>query len=173
MMAARPFSFREEADMNKWCGKRNFAGMAVLASVLGCSVGFGSEESEGARRVFFRDIHRDGKVKVIGNFGFPVGQIITLEGRRARPSKTSNAQTLAVEKVDGVPVEKLERERGWPATVQVMNIVDMPEGAPVSVKGFEALRWTGRPDVNWHLEADFVVTEVLSPRSVKVKEWNW
>lgn len=147
---------------------RNFAAVLALTGTLCSLVSLGS----GAEQVSFRDIHKYGKVKVIGNSGLPVGQIITIEGRRAKPSKTSDAYTLIVEKVDGNPVESAEKRR-WPADIQIRNTVELPESVPISLKGFEVLNWVGAPDINWHVETYFVVTEVLAPKTLVFKEWSW
>lgn len=122
-------------------------------------------------QVFFRDIHRDGSAKVIGNFGLPVGQTITLEGRRAKPSKISDAQSLDVDKVNG-KMTTFPEQKGFPSRVQIENVTELPEGVPIAVKGFEALRWVGSPDTNWHVEVFFVVTEVPGPTRLQFKPWQ-
>jgi len=118
-------------------------------------------------QVSFRDIQRDGSVKVIGNFGLPVGQIITLEGRRAKPLKTTNEQTLEVEKVNGKALPTRDRT----FDIQIENVAALPEGVPIVVKGFEALHWVGAPDTNWYVGAYFVVTEVVGPATLQFKPW--
>jgi hypothetical protein len=144
--------------------------LATMALVVAGTVALRAGATADAE-VFVRDIRSDGSVKVIGHFGLPVGQIITLEGKRAKRSKISNLQTLDVEKVNG-KVTTFPARMGFPSYAQIENVTELPEGVPIVVKGFEALRWVGSPDTNWHVQVDFVVTEVLSPAALPFKAWE-
>ncbi len=122
-------------------------------------------------KIDFHDINRDGKIKVMGRFGLPIGQIITLEGKRAENSKISNEQTLVVEKVNGIQVEAPEKST-WKSWIQIRNVEFLPKEGSIIVKGYEFLDWVGDPLINWHIEVDFVITEVVAPTNLKTKSWR-
>src|SRR6202008_2272186 len=76
--------------------------VAALALLLAGAHSEAGASGDGAKQtVSFRDLTRDGKAAIIGNFDLPIGRIIRLEGSRAKPSKLSNPATLGGSKVDG------------------------------------------------------------------------
>ena len=119
-------------------------------------------EQDAPQSVHYRDIHRGGLVAVIGHFGLPIGQIVRLEGVRARPLKTTNRRTLRFTRVNGVALEDLGRRSGYPPDIQIENVNELPEGKSIVVEGYERLRWRGDPQKNWLVEVSFVVTKVIS-----------
>jgi RNA polymerase sigma factor (sigma-70 family) len=122
------------------------------------------DEPKAKVSVDFRDIHRDGKVAVVGHFGIPIGQNVTVEGRRAKASKVSDEMTLHVAKVNGVAAAR----RGESPLVQMQNVDSLPEDETIIVEGYEFLSWRGDPDINWHVEVDFMITKVVAPKGLKV-----
>ncbi len=118
--------------------------------------------------VDFRDIHRDGTVTIIGNFGIPIGQIVTVEGFLAKPSKVTNRMTLRFTKINGSEVKATR----WPPYIQVRNVDSLPKDVPIVVEGYEFLSWSGSPEINWLLEVDFVITKVISPDNLKPNKWT-
>ena len=146
----------------------SFRTLPVFAAVLTVGIVvavFAKDEKKVS--VDFHDIHRDGKVAVIGHFGIPIGQIVTVEGSRAEASKISNGRTLRFTKVNGVAAPKQD-ESPWPSLVQVQNVDLLPDDEVIVVEGYEFLRWTGDPEVNWHVEVKFMITKVIAPKSLKV-----
>ncbi len=115
--------------------------------------------------VDFHDIHRDGKVAVIGHFGIPIGQIVTVEGRLAKASKVSNNMTLHFTKVNGVAREESGK---WHPLIQIQNVDALPKDETIVVEGYEFLFWRGDPQINWHLEVAFFITKVIAPKDLKV-----
>jgi hypothetical protein len=133
---------------------------AVL-TVSGMSGGRAADE-EKTITVNFRDIQRDGKVAVIGHFGIPVGQKVTIEGRRAKPSKVSNQMTLSVEKVNGVATK-----RGESPLIQITNVDSLPDSEAIVLEGYEFLGWRGAPAINWHVDSSFMITRVVAPKGLE------
>ena len=127
-----------------------------------------AEEKEKKISVDFRDIHRDGKVAVVGHFGIPIGQNVTVEGSRAKASKVSNEMTLHVAKVNGVAAAK----QGESPLIQIQNVDSLPEDKTIIVEGYEFLSWRGDPQINWHMEVSFMITKVVAPKSLKVNARN-
>jgi hypothetical protein len=127
----------------------------------------------GDEKVFvdFHNIHRDGKVAVLGHFGIPIGQIVTVEGKLAEASKVSNDKTLRFTKVNGVAVAKDESGR-WPSLIQIQNVDSLPKHEPIVVEGYEFLSWRGDPQINWHVEVAFIITKVVAPKGLKVNAWK-
>ncbi len=126
-----------------------------------------AESNPETRSFHFRDIHRDGAVLITGHFGIPVGQIVTIEGSRAKPSKVSNSRTLRFVKINGEPVPKPGQHLMWPPLIQIRNVDDLPEKEIIVAEGYELLTWRGDPNINWHLEVEFMITKVVSPDSLK------
>ena len=136
--------------------------LAVLGLATGTAAAFAGVDNR-RQSVDFHDIHRDGTVAVIGHFGIPIGQIVTIEGSLAKPSKVSNDTTLHFTKVNGIPVD----DKKWGPYIQVGNVDSLPKDATIVVEGYEFLTWTGSPEINWHTEVGFVITKVISPGSLK------
>lgn len=113
-----------------------------------------------------REIHRDGAVAIVGSLGLPVGRMVRLEGRRARPSKVTDEATLEVAKVDGREPSVPESRR--PVHVHLHNVDSLPADEPVVLEGFEFVRWMGEPGTNWHLAAELQVTSVVSPAGLRL-----
>jgi hypothetical protein len=133
-----------------------------------------SESTCHGSEVSFRDIRPDGDARIIGHFKLPVGQIITLEGKRAPNSKVTNAQSLRVEKVNG----KLVFSDVWgQPTIQISNVESLPEMEPIVVKGYEFLGWRGSPVGNWNITSEFIITDAIQPRSMEFIDhyeiWGW
>ena len=149
-----------------------FLALPVLAAIL--TAGVVAEvlaKDEKKVSVDFRDIHRDGKVAVLGHFGIPIGQNVTVEGRRAAASKISNEMTLRFTKVNGVAAAK-ESESPWPLLIQIQNADSLPEDEAIIVEGYEFLSWRGDPQSNWHVDVAFIITKVVSPKGLKVNAWK-
>ena len=53
---------------------------------LGSVPGVLAQDEKQKVAVDVRDIHRDGKVAIVGHFGIPIGQKVTVEGHRAKRS---------------------------------------------------------------------------------------
>lgn len=138
--------------------------IALTPLAAGLLPGGRAEEKEKKVSVSFRDIHRDGKVAVVGHFGIPIGQKVTVEGRRAKPSKVSNEMTLAVSEVNGAAAT----ERGESPLIQMQNVDSLPENETIVVEGYEFLSWRGDPDINWHADVSFMITKVISPKGLKI-----
>lgn len=137
--------------------------LPVFAAILTAGVVAGVLAEDPKKvSVDFRDIHRDGPVTVLGHFGTPIGQIVTVEGRRAKPSKVSSEMTLSVTTVDGVA----DTRRGDSALIQVQNVDSLPAGEPIVVEGYEFLSWRGDPQTNWHVDVSFIITKVVSPKDL-------
>ncbi len=119
--------------------------------------------------VDFHDIHRDGRVAIIGHFGIPIGKTVTVEGALAKPSKVSNDVTLHFTKVNGAAVEE---DKKWGSYIQVSNVDALPKDETIVVEGYEFLSWRGSAEANWHLEVEFVITKVISPSNLKPNQWT-
>jgi hypothetical protein len=143
-----------------------FRFLLLQVFVVAVAVGAFAKEEEKVS-VHFRDIHRDGKVAVLGHFGIPIGQKVRVEGTRAKASKTSNNLTLHFTKVNGVKAPKLG-ESPWPPLIQIRNVDTLPEDVTITLEGYEALTWVGDPEKNWRLDVDFIVTRVVAPVGLKV-----
>lgn len=138
--------------------------LLIAAIVTGV---FGEEEAR-KQSVHFRDIHRDGTVSVIGHFGIPIGQIVTIEGALAKPSMVSNDRTLHFSIMNGKPISKPSEPQRWPPLIQIRNVDSLPKEETVVAEGYEFLNWRGDPKINWHLEVEFMITKVISPANLKL-----
>jgi hypothetical protein len=143
--------------------------VAALALLVAGAHSEAGASGDGAKQtVSFRDLTRDGKASIIGNFDLPIGRIIRLEGRRAKPSKLSNPATLEVSKVDGRSFPAVSNPPYSPY-IQIHNIDGLPEDRQIVVEGYEFARWVGDPEVNWLIEVDFCVTKVIAPAGLVLK----
>ena len=84
----------------------------LLLLVATVEAAFAGNDAQ-TRSFDFRDTHRNGKVAIIGHFGIPIGQIVTIEGSLARPSRVSNASTLRIAKINGELLSKTDQNREW------------------------------------------------------------
>ena len=123
-----------------------------------------ADEPQTEISVPFREIHRDGNVKIIGHFGIPIGTTIKIEGVRAQPSKLTNKMTLHVHKVNGKNFIADER---YSPFIQIANVGELPETERIVLEGYESIEWRGDPERNWHINVPFVVTKVIAPESLK------
>jgi hypothetical protein len=143
----------------------------VLCLIVGLATGLRiyAEEDQKVlgQDIYFRDIGEYKKIKIIGNFGLPIGQSIILEGERPNKSKVTNEYTLEVKKINGKQVEKKEKLI-WPPYIQIRNVESLPEGETIILKGYELLVWVGAPQKNWHVDVAFEVTEVITPKKLKI-----
>ena len=130
---------------------------------------FAGEEGR-KQTVHFRDIHRDGTVSIIGHFGIPIGQIVTIEGTLAKPSMVSNQRTLRFAMINGRPVPETNDPQKWPPLIQVRNVDSLPKEETIVAEGYEFLDWRVDPNINWHLEVEFMITKVISPARLKVND---
>ena len=142
--------------------------LAVCVLIACAATGVFAGMAEKKQSVDFRDIHRDGRVAIIGHFGIPIGQTVTIEGSLAKPSKVSNDMTLYFTKVNGTTV----KEEKWDPYIQVKNVDLLPKDKIIVVEGYEFLSWRGTPEINWHVEVEFVITKVISPNNLKPNKWT-
>ena len=141
--------------------------LAVFGSITGTATVFAGVGDK-KQSVDFHDIHQDGTVAIIGHFGIPIGQTVTVEGSLAKPSKISNDVTLHFTKVNGTAVE----DKKWGSYIQVRNVDSLPKDETIVVEGYEFLSWRGAAEINWHLEVEFIVTKVISPSNLKPNQWT-
>lgn len=149
--------------MQSALGKRYQLGCVfVLIQIVLCFPAWAGESLKVGQSVHFRDIHRDGSAQILGNFGLPIGKMLTLKGVRAKPSKVTNEFSLAVSAVNGNKIDS-ETYRPWPAVVQIRNMPALPVNTTLELQGYEYLEWRGTPDRNWYIAVLFKVTKVLTP----------
>jgi hypothetical protein len=152
----------------------NFLGNSLATCALAAIVSLaaipfralGDEPAKPPTHVSFRDIHREGSVKIIGHFGIPIGTMVKLEGRRAKPSKRSNYLTLHFRSVNDKEVAGDPRYEPY---IQIANVDSLPEDQEIVLEGYETIQWSGAPDINWHLDVTFVVTKVIEPKDLKLQ----
>ena len=142
--------------------------LAAFALLTGAATGAFAGGSDKKQSVDFHDIHKDGTVAIIGHFGIPIGQIVTVEGHLEKPSKVSDEMTLHFTKINGSAI----RENRWGSLIQIKNVDSLPKDEPIVVEGYEFLSWRGAPEINWNVEVEFVITKVISPASLKLNKWT-
>ena len=131
------------------------------------AVVFSDQHGDRIESVHFRDLHRNGPVKITGHFNLPIGQTVTLEGVRAKPSKLSNASTLFVHSVNNVEIP-IDGPKKWPQLIQISNIHELPNRSTIILEGYEFVVWNGSADKNWHIDVEFMVTKVIQPGSLEL-----
>jgi hypothetical protein len=102
-------------------------GMALLALGLACGFALNQRAmgaGEGGERQPSQIRHGD---VPIGSLGYPLGDYITVEGRRAEGNKIST-QTLQVDKLNG---KKLKE----PTAIEVANVRALPKRSRIVLKG--------------------------------------
>lgn len=152
---------------------RRFLAFLALAAILSTGIATAAPPTDAEKvTVDIRDIRTGGKVAVLGNLGIPIGQIVTLEGQLAKPSKVSNNMTLHFTKVNGVAVAKESVLARRHQMIQVQNVDFLPENETIIVEGYEFLQWRGDPQTNWSVNTAFVITKVIAPKSLKVNAWR-
>lgn len=141
--------------------------IVFVLSVIFPTAGIGNDHTDRDRSVHFRNLHKDSSVKIIGHFGLPIGQALTLKGVRAKPSKLSNGSTLLVRTVNRAPFPE-DNSQGWPPHIQIRNIHELPMSSTIIVEGYEFAEWRGSADKNWHIDVEFMVTRVVEPDTLKL-----
>lgn len=106
--------------------------MYRLIALLGCALAPAVVAAQPAAEISARDI--GSKIIFIGDFGRPVGEIITIEGETVIPPKGDSKEFL-VRKVNG---KELRR------TVLVQGINHWPEGQVATIQGHEVAEVTFR-----------------------------
>ncbi|MEO8670622.1 MAG: hypothetical protein ABI411_04850 [Tahibacter sp.] len=136
----------------------------AIALIATSGVALSAGPPTATQSVDFHDIQRDGSVAVIGHFGLPIGRIVKIEGRLAKASKVSNEVTLEFRTVNGAAF----RDPHWSPTVQVRNTDALPADVDIVVEGYEFLVWRGSAESNWHLDVEFMITQVIAPDRLKL-----
>jgi hypothetical protein len=110
----------------------------------------------------------------MGKLGFNVGKYLTIEGVRENGAR-AGVQTLRVETVNG---EKLKEA----AMIWIENINELPDKARCVLRGYESARMIGiprevlekeklpAPQAGWQLQRYFVVTSVVEPKTLELKD---
>jgi hypothetical protein len=92
--------------------------------------------------------------------------MVKIEGRRAKPSKLSNEQTLHFQRVND---KQAPDDLRYTPYIQIANIDRLPADQEIVLEGYEAIRWSGAPDINWHLDVVFIATKVIEPKDLKLR----
>src|SRR5438552_801651 len=93
----------------------------ALLLIAGIVTGLLAKDEVAKQAVNFRDMHKLGSVAIIGHFGIPIGQTVTVEGTWEKPSKVSNEKTLHFTKVKAngavVLADIKEWSTKWPSQI--------------------------------------------------------
>jgi len=125
-----------------------------------------NEQGDKIESVHFGNLHRNGSAVITGHFGLPIGQTLTLEGIRAKPSKLSNRSTLLVHSVNDVEIPE-DSPKEWPQLIQISNVYELPMRSTIILEGYEFTIWRGTAENNWHIDVEFMVTKVIEPNTLE------
>ncbi|CAM2768271.1 hypothetical protein [Rariglobus hedericola] len=137
--------------------------IVIIALTLACLKSFGADAPA-------QQPDQDRSINApIGILGYYIGSPLTIEGISQKPGRGDHDRKGLW--VDTIGEHKLDK----PVGILLDNCV-LPSNERCILKGYESVRWVGRPDVDGKVsqmpfqpQFYFIVTSVIQPQTLKIK----